>query len=352
MTSLTEISIATRKLFVWLIIAFIAYLFLRFLVGIIISNLPRPAPVIEPPNALFNKIPNPAFPNIASSSSGMIFVLENIEGKPPETTSSARVYSMPKKMPSFLTNERATDFATKLGFTADPEIVSSFFFRFIDPKNNLRTIELDGVNLNFILKYDYLQNIELFNHQQVIKVDNSISEVKNYLQSNSLFDASVLQGKVTTQLLYFDTASKKFSPVNNLSSANALRINFFRQDLDGWKIIPPGFNESFNYVIYVPSLDTTNNILEIQYTFWPIDINNFGTYPLRNAVSAWQDLIDGYAYVVNMGRNTPDKIVIRNIYLAYYDSEKPQSFLQPIYVFEGDNDFVAYLPAVASEWLE
>ena len=81
-------------------------------------------------------------------------------------------------------------------------------------------------------------------------------------------------------------------------------------------------------------------------------MNDFATYPLKSGAVAWQDLLDGYALIVNVGRNSPDKIVIRKIYLAYYDSEEPQLYLQPIFVFEGDNDFVAYLPAIDSNYLK
>ena len=54
---------------------------------------------------------------------------------------------------------------------------------------------------------------------------------------------------------------------------------------------------------------------------------------------------------MNLGNNSKDRIVIRNISLAYYDSDEPQEYLQPIFIFEGDNDFVAYLPAITGEYL-
>lgn len=353
MASLTEISVATRKFFFGLVIAFIVYLVLRFLIGMIVNSLPPPTPPPpEPPNVLFNKISTSRFPKTAISSSGMTFILENIEGKLPEATTSAKVYSMPKKLPSFLTSERAKNFAAKLGFTKDPELISSYYYRFTDPNNQLRTLELDSVNMNFHLKFDYTHNYEIFNHQQLIQRDQIVSEIKNFIGSNGLFDASILGGKITSQLLTFDPASKNFNPAISLSAANALAVNFFRQDLDGMKLLPPSFNKSYNFSFYVPSPDVSNRILEISYTFWPIDFNNFATYPLRSTTTAWQDLIDGYAYVINMGNNPPDKIVIRNIYLAYYDSEESRPYLQPIFVFEGDNDFVAYLPALDSSWLE
>jgi len=38
------------------------------------------------------------------------------------------------------------------------------------------------------------------------------------------------------------------------------------------------------------------------------------------------------------------------VYLAYYDAGVPTDYYQPIIVFEGDQDFLAYVPAIASEY--
>ena len=118
------------------------------------------------------------------------------------------------------------------------------------------------------------------------------------------------------------------------------------------KILPPKFNLSYISVLYAPSPGISSPIIEISYTFWPIAFDDFGTYPLISGTSAWEELVKGNAAIISMGNNTSGNIVIRNIYMAYYDSEDPQLFLQPIFVFEGDNNFVAYLPAIIPDWLE
>ncbi len=45
-------------------------------------------------------------------------------------------------------------------------------------------------------------------------------------------------------------------------------------------------------------------------------------------------------------------VVVRNVYLAYYDSFEPQTYMQPVFVFEGDDNFQALVPAVSQEWIE
>jgi hypothetical protein len=49
--------------------------------------------------------------------------------------------------------------------------------------------------------------------------------------------------------------------------------------------------------------------------------------------------------VVN-GRPNQANITIKKMFLAYYDPDEYQPYLQPVYVFVGDNDFVGYVPAV------
>jgi hypothetical protein len=41
---------------------------------------------------------------------------------------------------------------------------------------------------------------------------------------------------------------------------------------------------------------------------------------------------------------------VRKIYLAYYDAGVYTEFYQPVFVFEGDKDFVGYVPAVTTDY--
>lgn len=357
MSNLTEISIGTRKFFVWLFFVFIAYLILKVIIGIGINywKATHP-PSIPPPLMQFGKLPAPKFES-NTSSSGLKFNLENIEGqpaldKPQEATYAGKVYQMPKKLPTYLSDERAKKFAFKLGFTKEPMIIDDTQYNFIDPEDPLRRLTIDIVNMNFRLTYDWTKNTDVLSQKQFVSKEQTINEVKNYLQINSLFDNSILQSNITTDFLTVDLDNKKFLPTTSLSKAAAVRINFFRGELDKMKILPPLYNQSYIYVIYTPALKTNQQMLDISWSFWPIAYDNFGTYPIKSATGAWQDLIDGYASIINMGNNSPENIVIRHIFLAYYDSEKTQQYLQPIYIFEGDNNFVAYLPAITSDWLK
>ena len=64
---------------------------------------------------------------------------------------------------------------------------------------------------------------------------------------------------------------------------------------------------------------------------------------------AFEELKAGKAYIASISGESQN-IVIRRIYLAYYDPGEATDFYQPIIVFEGDNNFVAYLPAVSADY--
>ena len=90
-------------------------------------------------------------------------------------------------------------------------------------------------------------------------------------------------------------------------------------------------------------------MLQFTYSYWPIDYNTLVTYS--------QNQRSGVAGVAGRRRiYTPASetqvITVRNIYLAYYDSISPQTYLQPVFVFEGDGGFIAYVPAINPEFIE
>lgn len=354
MSSLTEISIASKKIIWWLVGIFLFYVIIKTLIGFAVQYWKKTHPPAMPqPDVLFNKLPKPVFDS-SLSTSGMKFVLENIEGKPPETTASARVYTFAKKSPTFSSDEKAQKIALKLGFNAKPDKSDSINYYYTDPQDQNRTLTLDISYFNFILQYHYKNNpLEIFNNLERITKERALAQVKNFIRYNSLFEDSILNGKITTDLLRYDAISNDLLPASRLTNTQLVRVNFFRNDLDNLKILPPKYSKSYNYALYLPSNNSKTQLLELAYTFWPLDFANFATYPLRSSNDAWKDFVDGYANVIELGNNKKeDKFVIRKIYLAYYDSQEPQSYLQPIFVFEGDNNFVSYLPAVTSDWLE
>ncbi|MBU1117987.1 hypothetical protein KKD37_03425, partial [Patescibacteria group bacterium] len=72
------------------------------------------------------------------------------------------------------------------------------------------------------------------------------------------------------------------------------------------------------------------------------------TYPIKTSEEAFSDLKSGdYWPASDIAK---DSVVIRKIYLAYFEPVNLTQFLQPVYVFEGDGGFVAYVRAITDKY--
>lgn len=352
MANLTEISIGVRKTAKFAGIAIISIMVIRFLLIIGIAYWKAThLPPAAPPDIAFGTLPKPKFPEGKLTSSGLTYILENIEGKPPETTEAARVFSLPKKNYTFESGENAKDLARKLNFESTPRIDTVYYFYTKEEIPGL-SLFIDSTSLNFQYKYNYFENPGIFRTGLIPSIEDAEKNAKEFLTFSNLWDDSILQGNTKSDILIFDDRLKQMAEASSLSNSQAVRVNFFRKEIDKLPLLSDEFTKSANYVLFADTQGTQlNNILEVSYFFWPIDMNSFASYPLISGDEAYQSLSTGSATIINKGNNR-DQITIRKIYLAYLDSAIPQLYMQPIFVFEGDNDFVAYLAAIRSQYLQ
>ncbi len=110
-----------------------------------------------------------------------------------------------------------------------------------------------------------------------------------------------------------------------------------------------------------------NPIMDVYY--WEIVSPTKASYPIITVQDAWKAITEGrgvISKVIPRGSNpfesySPadvEKILIDNIYLAYYETPKYQTYMQPIYVFSGTyttrgtsgGDIAIYFPAVSGQY--
>ncbi|MBI2051778.1 hypothetical protein HYT33_03390 [Candidatus Roizmanbacteria bacterium] len=91
-------------------------------------------------------------------------------------------------------------------------------------------------------------------------------------------------------------------------------------------------------------------ILRSEVKFFEKSEEQVGIYPLKTGEQAYEVLRRGEAYVVSNPENRTS-ITVKRMFLAYFDPDVYQDYLQPVYVFLGEGNFVAYVPAVSSEFL-
>jgi len=350
MASLTETAYFARRTINWAIIAVVAYILMRIFWSIFITVFllifPPKAP---PPNHLFDKLPELVFPLQATPSAKLTFQLQTIEGTVPKASESATVYLMPKTAPNLLGLNKAQDFATGFNFDPTPVQENKNIYRFNDAELPLRRLRYDIVSNNFIIRYAFEQDPSVFNGKNLPLPEIGTTEAVNLLQSHNLYPADLAGG--TNEVLFLKVNGTQLVGTSSLSQADAERIDFFRKPIGDTQVLTPFTDQAPVSIIFSGSSDAKKRIIQFAYTFWLIDYQTTATYALKTSDQAWEALQSGRGYIARYP-TSGNVAVVRNVYLAYYDSFDPQTYLQPIFVFDGDNGFRAYVPAISSSWIQ
>ncbi|KKW09796.1 MAG: hypothetical protein UY49_C0038G0005 [Microgenomates group bacterium GW2011_GWC1_49_7] len=306
-------------------------------------------PKAPPPNNAFGKLPAIKFPAVATPSAQLVLQLETIQGAVPKASESAAVYFMPKTAPNLLSLNKAQEFATRLEFNPAPIQESKNIYRFNDAQFPLRRLRYDIVSGNFILRYAFERDPSVFVEKNLPLSEAAKIEAMNLLQSYDLYQTDLEEG--ATIVTFWRLQGEQLVPTSSLSQADAVRVDFFRKPIADAKIFTPVPDEAPVSLMLSGSANAKKHMLQFAYTFWPIDYQTSATYALKTSDEAWAELQATKSYIARYptGGGTA---VVRNVYVGYYDSFEPQTYLQPIFVFEGDNGFLAYVPAVAAPWTE
>ncbi len=348
--SLTETAYYTRRSINWTIIGVIGYFVMRLLWGIAVivwfMVFPPQAP---PPNHAFGKLPAIKFPTVASGSAQLTYQLETIDGSLLVSSPSANVFFMPKSAPNLLGLNKAQEFAQEMQFDPSPIQENKNIYRFNDTENPLRRLRYDIVSKNFIIRYAFERDASIFIEKNFSSADALKLEAYSYLQSNNLLHEDIEDAQ--SSISYLRLQSDQMIPTTSLSQSDAVRIDFFRKPIGNTPVVTPTFDEAPISMLLSGASNAKKRILQFAYTYWPIDYQTSATYALKSTAIAWEELQQHKGYIAKYPKNST-VATIRNVYIAYYDSFDPQIYLQPIFVFEGDNGFVGYVPAITDEWTE
>lgn len=347
MTPLTSVSIKARRAVRYTVYFFILFFIVRFGVQTAISIYRRffpPAP--PPPTVAFGKLPTIPFP-VKPGMQNVTYKLETPNGALPKLIEQLPVFAMPPFTPKIKAFTDAKDKAENLGFSTDGQsIVQNIPNVYIFKKRGTTALlTINIISGTFSISYDLASDTSVLVNQPPTE-DSAITRVTGYLKSAQLLPPD-LGESAKTQLLRVEGGTLK--EAISLSEANFVKVNLFRKDIDfrEQKIpsVTPDYPESNVWFI-------TNgaNIVLGEYHYFPLDETKAATYPLKTADQLWKEFTEGKAYIANPGVNQSGEITIRRVYLAYYDPGQYSAFYQPVVVFEGDNSFYAYLPAVTDEY--
>ncbi len=341
--SLTTVATNTRKTIRLSIYGIILLFIGRFVLGIALnvfqSVFPKPPP---PPTVAFGKLPKISFPT-QNNLPKFNFQLQTASGSLPQFATQAKIYFMPKSNVSLLSFDDAKAKATKLGFKSDPEKVSETVLRFRDPTSP-STLEINIVSGVFSISYNLSADPTALSKVPPTS-DSAIIQVKSFLSTNGLLLPDLDGGTSKTDFL--TVQDQKLTPVLSLSEAKLVKVNLFRQAYDKIPTVTLNPNEGNVWFLVTGA----KNIIAGEYHYFPVDATQVATYATKTSQDAFKDLQAGNGYIASIGGNGDGNVVIRKIYLAYFDpGNSTDQFLQPVCVFEGDRNFVAYVPMVSKDF--
>ncbi len=352
MSQLTVTAYYTRQGLKFSAVFLVAFFIFKTSLSLAISywkKLHPPPP--PPPDTAFGVLPAIKFP-AQNRPKPKEFILQTISGTlPTDLPQTEKVYYIPQAGGRFLSLDNAISLAKKLGFTDQPEKISEELYQFNNSLTRTK-LKINVLTQNFHYWYDYLNDQTLINPSSLPGQDQALQLARAFLgQINKLPD-DLRDG--SAQFSYWKIQTNRLVSAIAPAEADFIRVDLFRKKIaDQYPILPPNPRESLVSLLIAGVRVQNRNVVEVKFTYFPIDQEKSGTYPLKTIDQAWQELQTGKYFLASPARISPNTTVkIKKIYLAYFDPPNPARFLQPIFVFQGDHDFYGYVPALSVEWIK
>lgn len=345
MATLTEVGYYTRRIIKWGAVGLVVIMLippawkLAKRIYLAINPPPPPAPTVK-----YGKLPKLVFLEIDPNYKPE-YKLETIEGGLPKLAGVAKVYFVSVNKSRILELEKIKPKARVLGFDQEPvKGADDQTYKFTSLKFPAE-LTVNIIYNSYTYKYDWRSDSKILDERAVPNNGQALLEAKGLLQNLGLLADDLANGK--SKITYLAGGSGVLVPTISLSEANFVRVDMFRADKDGLRVITPKGEESPVNVTLSGANDRARRIVEANYSYSRILDNEFSTYPLKGVDKAWAELQQGAGYIAHPGAN---QVTVRKVSLAYYESGQPQEFLQPVYMFEGDGGFIAYVSAVSAEY--
>ena len=347
MTSLTRIAIIARKTIRYGIFTIIFLIVGKILLDASVTTYKKlfPAPP-PPPTVKYGKLAKIPFTenNITAK---LTYSLETPEGGlPTNIPTQAKVYFMPKASPNLLSLDTAKSTAEALGFRVSPQQISDTIYLFNNP-GDPTALQMNIVTGTFSISYNLAADKSPLSNKP------PITEVAASKFRSVLSEAAILPPDLTgpTTSKYLKLASGQLVSALSLSESDMVKVNLFRKNYDNLPSVTGIPDQSNVWAIISGSGVSDQQIIAAEYHYYSVDESQYSTYPIKTPAEAFTELQANQAYIAALGLNKDgDSLKIRRIYLAYFDPGSVAEFYQPVYVFEGDNGFTAYLPAVTSAY--
>lgn len=346
--TLTEFSYYFRRALPIIIVGFFSFMLFFFILRLLLLRPGPPAPTTY--STIFGKLPAIQPSHSIDFPPEMTLELDNIEGRPVTATNSAKVFFIPEKNTRFGYLQNSYLMAKAVGFdtgVTKHTLQDNTNVVFDDGEKKL---SVDIRDFNFSYKYNYESHPLLFQATTIPDETTVKGHATDFLRLLGKYPTELSTGTEHVIYLHFNSDGNTLDVVDTSQAANAVEVDFFRPDIDGFPIVSPKYFNAQNYVVMVFKGDESK-VIKAQIQFFEKDGLGFGIYPLKTGDQAWAELKAKKGFIVSPGgKQYP--IIIRQMFLGYYDPDVYQQYLQPVYVFLGDNNFAAYVPAIIDEYTQ
>lgn len=238
------------------------------------------------------------------------------------------------------------------------------------------TLEINTTTRTLETITDYTQIAQYYDAGNITEEDAIDIAYEKLEAINRIGDALYVAGEQKVTLGKIDRTGKAVE-VDAAYEAEFARVDFYRK-MGDFPILGSDPKQGQLSLVVADEKNLSNSQAPIYVTnpnmkinYWEINEKTNSLYPLISVRTAWDALIKGNYVISNVTPDTQspfeeytpvnvDRVLINEIYLAFYDSDEPQKYLQPIFVFEGnyatqgggEGSITFYVPAVNAEYVD
>jgi hypothetical protein len=329
------------------------------------------------PNYAFGLLDPLEFTEVPILTSDPNYVLNTrTGGLPTNLGNKMNVYQYVPPSFSFGEGERAQQDAATLGFNDDMRVSDLNAKVFVWQDVVFGGSLVINTQTRILYLTTPLSRIGSFFPAGQLTQTNAIANARLLLEELNRFSDKlyVLDTKGTQVVKFGKFLGNRVVEADSILEAQVARVDFFREVMD-YPILGPDPKQGLLQVsMRAPNIEDgipQLNYPKVKIYHWGIDTDSLATYPIIPVSTAWEKVTNNEGIIVNATptETSPfeeaaptrvEKILINDIYLAYFDNTLVQTFLQPIYVFEGAftnreggsaGTITIYYPAISGEYV-
>lgn len=298
----------------------------------------------SPPQASFGRLSPIPFPN--QQKENVTYALDTLTGFLPNFSDRAKVYKIAPIQPTLLGLPKAREKAGAVGFRSQETQIAEDVYQWTNQDSNLqRKITINIFSFDFTVSSPFLaaSSLQTLTSQEK---NNVVETARSFLADMVLFPKDIDENK--TKISTYLVEKNTLIPTPRILGSKIARVDFFQKDVDS---LPIYYEKGIASTIGLLIAKENNELKAVHATYFHKNISEISsTYAIKSASEAFSELKQGKGYIAYKPQDAVE-ITIKKVLLGYYIGEGEQEFLMPVVVFEGDNDFVAYISAVRDEWI-